>query len=1113
MKAQNRKEKTMELNCVISNSATALLKKQINLIGEKLKLGRKQIIIVPDKFSVTMERLVLEQLGLEASFNLEVVSFMRLVHLCAPTGYEHELLSPLGSAMIVQMLMKKHADKLKLFRGKVQTGVAVEVARTIASFKSSKLAPEQVNAMASGKVGGLNQNKMHDLALVYSAYEQYVTERYTDVNSRMDVLEDSINISGFFSATDIHMCCFSDLTSQGFNVLRALLTRADTVSVGALRPIAQQKNKGAYSQDFYYKLKAISETEGVKYNETVADSLLMDERKFVLENLFGYPTLPYTGGSANGYELYTAAYPRAEVELLARFIKQHIVLGGRFNDFSIVCTSLDSYTYVVQDVFEQLGIPAFIDTNVKVTDTEVFRLVTSAFDIINKNYMHTDFFAYAKNGILDEEQEQVNRLEIIAIKFALEGSRLSGNISKALPTSVQLDENLALLHTRLISPLKAFGKNIKAAKTVGDYCKSIAQLLESVKAEQRLEAMSKMFLAEHKLKEESVTRQTFAKLSNLLNELSCILDAEEVSVNEFVSLLKMAADETSIAPIPMSIDSVFVGQANSSLFIENKVVWVLGAVSDSFPGYVQDAGLLSDREFLIINKQFSLAPSIKETNRLAKQEALQLLTLGTERLCMSYPQSANGAGSEPSIAMLHFASCFGIKVVSAEGLYSLSALDVGQRYRAFALADSAGALNRLAHELRAKADGIGTMSADAGSVAEMVKQSNLANVFEIVLKNVFGDSVSHTNIKDAANVFLKDGAVRVTEIERYFECPYRHFVQYGLKLTEQKTSRVQAMDVGNILHRVAELFLSLNKGKVFEDEQIVACATDVFNRAISEPEFERFRLDPKNEFVLGELRREAIRLCGAINYQNANSQFKPVLIEASFGQDKNLGEFTLAVFNKKLVVRGKLDRADVYKGKYRLIDYKTSRASSKFSLLDLYLGKKLQLFIYLFALTRTPDASPAGAYYLPVVNDFESERDGGKYARFKMQGVTNGSLELLMAQDGQVGFEHPKSDIIPFAISTAKDNVLAGEIKVNKSDWHLTLNQLNACLGYAKSVFAGALGEIMDGYIEAKPLAKECDWCVYKSICRLELKEGGNAERDKDFDVVVESFSEIMNES
>ena len=51
-------------------------------------------------------------------------------------------------------------------------------------------------------------------------------------------------------------------------------------------------------------------------------------------------------------------------------------------------------------------------------------------------------------------------------------------------------------------------------------------------------------------------------------------------------------------------------------------------------------------------------------------------------------------------------------------------------------------------------------------------------------------------------------------------------------------------------------------------------------------------------------------------------------------------EIAIINTNRRVKVSGKIDRADIFNNRLRIIDYKTSKYSADFKLLNFYLGKK-----------------------------------------------------------------------------------------------------------------------------------------------------------------------------
>ncbi|MBO5103196.1 MAG: hypothetical protein J6C13_03820, partial [Clostridia bacterium] len=105
----------MKINLVVGDNSLDVVDTQIQVIGQGLKQGRKQLIIVPDRFALSMENLVLQKLNLTASFDIDVVSFARLSSKVISRIQAPQVLSSLGATMVIEMLLLQHEKELVCF--------------------------------------------------------------------------------------------------------------------------------------------------------------------------------------------------------------------------------------------------------------------------------------------------------------------------------------------------------------------------------------------------------------------------------------------------------------------------------------------------------------------------------------------------------------------------------------------------------------------------------------------------------------------------------------------------------------------------------------------------------------------------------------------------------------------------------------------------------------------------------------------------------------------------------------------------------------------------------------------------------------------------------------
>ena len=62
--------------------------------------------------------------------------------------------------------------------------------------------------------------------------------------------------------------------------------------------------------------------------------------------------------------------------------------------------------------------------------------------------------------------------------------------------------------------------------------------------------------------------------------------------------------------------------------------------------------------------------------------------------------------------------------------------------------------------------------------------------------------------------FGDDKHSKVTQLEQYFACPYRHYLQFGLKLQERPSGVLRVADVGTFVHEVLERYFKRTLGKL-----------------------------------------------------------------------------------------------------------------------------------------------------------------------------------------------------------------------------------------------------------------------------------------------------------
>ena len=169
-------------------------------------------------------------------------------------------------------------------------------------------------------------------------------------------------------------------------------------------------------------------------------------------------------------------------------------------------------------------------------------------------------------------------------------------------------------------------------------------------------------------------------------------------------------------------------------------------------------------------------------------------------------------------------------------------------------------------------------------------------------------------------LFFKGGKISPSALETYFTCPFRHFLQYGLRLKEREEQSVLATDSGNFIHELLE-----KTAKRFEEakteSEIRKAAESVGNELLKKPPYCYSCDTLSGEYAQKRLLLEGVEAAAAAFRQVKGSLYRVAETEKSV----ETADF-----------RGKIDRVDVSGDFIRIIDYKTGGIDDSVSTYVIY---------------------------------------------------------------------------------------------------------------------------------------------------------------------------------
>lgn len=1098
----------MKLNIFKANNQQDIMPLQLKEIQQNINAGRRQYIIVPDKYSLSMEREIMQGLNMQASMSFEVLTFARFANLLIDLQNGQHILSSLGATMVVQMLLEEHKKELKCFN-KTHKGInlASVIFDSIAQLRACNISAQNLKNALPNISNKLLQAKLSDIALIMQEYENYLGNQYIDSANRMQVLGRAIQTSPDMCDIDVHFCHFDNMTPKGIDIISTLIRYAHSVSVGIVAPQQEQNNAFLYDSTMFNDVLFAAKQNGITPNIIDAPNSLGKLQKHLTNNLMAsdYTVLQLTQPNVT---IWSAGNVFGEIKKVAMDIAYKIKNGVRYNQIVINCASLEVYAPAIRKLFDDYNIPCWIDLGYNFNNSELIKFIKYTFNLINNHYAKEDILAYIKNSLAGLTVDEQVLAERVVNKYGIQYDMLFAHLN----VEDEEYQKFEVLRDRVFVFVKNYQNQIESSTNIGQYIDAFMEYISAMQLEQKLESMAEQNREQSDLYNESINRQVFDRLCGCIDNMYEIMAEYPTDFEGFCSILSSGLNTITISPLPMAIDCVYVGQNLQSVFSKVPYLYIMGASDSQFPAVVGDVGIISDIDIsLLKDNNINLTPTISTVNMQSLFATVQNISVFEKELHISYALQGIEGQNAPS----------GI-IQSLQNILSydnkpLPIININEFLRSNAAFENEE--HKLLYMWGNLHNALSSVIVESNSTEKQISLPLLATAIKVlkdcgfaeVLDNIQKYSTAYRQAEMIdVNVLQGKAHLSVTQIERYFLCPYMHFVDYILKLKKNETSDIASLDNGNIIHEVLEKYiLYYNKHPNLEESQIDGVITAIFNKVLTQASFSRFAQNPKNAFSLKKLCAECIRTAKAITYQLLHSQYKVRYVEKSFGETDFVPVPEVVVFNQKIKIRGKVDRLDEWKGKYRIIDYKTSKNAGKFSILDLYLGKKIQLFYYMYAILQGlkqqgKQASAGGVYYLPVHREYTTDAQASIYDGYRLEGLTVAELENIMATDDTLTENSLTSRVID--LTFGKD-LFNGNI-TSQSKKLCTDIQLNKILDYTNKLVVQAITEIASGYIAPKPLAKACEYCQYANICKINCASV-QKERNSNYQIKINSFEDI----
>ena len=842
------------------------------------------------------------------------------------------------------------------------------------------------------------------------------------------------------------------------------------------------------------------------------------ELAHIERQLYAYPFKQYRGKN-NSLRLYRANNNYDEIEFVAKDILRLVrEKQYRFKDISVICRDVDNYEKVVSAIFAEYEIPYYIDKKIDIASNPLIVFINSAVDIISKNWTYESMFKYLKTGLIKEFRgvegaELIDELENYVLAYGIKGKKwmeewvnYSSSILKEEEVSEENKQRLERLNDireTIVTPLDEFNKQCKGKKTLKEFATILYEFLDS-----KLDIMDTIdkyveYFKENDMaieaKEYSEVRDIFI---DVLEQAVDVLGNEVMNLDEFMKVLNIGLSQYEMGLIPVALDQVNIGDITRIKSRGTKALYIIGVNDGVLPSASKEEGILSDNDReILLEKGISLASDTR--TKIFEEQFLvyTAFTIAEEYLVVTYPLADfEGKSQRPSIIVHRLKKILPNVKEESEG-FKL----VNDKYEK--ISAKIPTLNELMIAIRKNYDGAEIEDYWKYVYDWYLREPKWKERIEYVRKGLEYTNLENNISKEKAKKLYEDNknkiSLSVSRLERYAQCPFAYYIQYGLKAKDRKIYEFTAPDLGSFMHEILDEFTNEIKEKDLKwsdlsKENCRNIINSLVDNQVKNNKSSILNSSKRYSYFTDRFKRILTKSVMVISEQMKRSDFEIYKNELAFGFSKDVNSIKLDLpSGESFYLNGRIDRVDKLnldgETYLRIIDYKTG--SKKFDLNKFYNGLQMQLLVYLDALINNSEnivenqAMPGAILYFRIDDPIlkskgdltEEEIKSEVLKELKLEGLLLDDVKVVKAMDNTLE-PGTHSLIIPANMKKA------GDLGKNKA--LITMEQFELLRKYVNEKMIEICQNMIEGKIDIEPCKENknivCDYCNYSHICQFD---------------------------
>lgn len=1116
-----------------------VLEEAIRLSGENPK--QNCYIIVPEQFSLEMQRKLVESHPNHGYFNIDVLSFYRLAYrVFDECGFvPKDILEDLGVSLILRKILAEHEEEFPFFKRNIRkAGFVDELKSILIECIGYGVTWEQMKEM-DGKLTeypGLME-KCAELGTVFEYFDQEISSRFMVAEQILDVLSELVPSSKMLREGVFYFDGFTGFTPVQMKFLRELLKVSGQVNIsitmdeppfikgpGMRRGAGEQERSPGqkagmpgrgtadngelfhFSEKTLHALAELCRETGVEMEEPVwlahetPPRFQNEELAFLERNVFRSRRTCY-GKEVSHIHLTACRNPDGEAEYILHQIERMVRREGyRYRDFAILTGNVEEYASSFRRKADILKIPLFEDTKKRVSYHSGVETLRALFHLAVTDYSYESVFRYLKSGMSDFTDEETDTLENYVIWAGIRGYSMWKNpfMRRMNRIGESRAQRLQMLREKLLAETGECTRILKdREKNVREKMEALYNAMCRLRYDKKLKELAETAEKEGDYVREKEYRQLFSLILDLLDKIVGIFGEENLPVEELAQILDAGLDALELGTPPLSMDALILGDLKRTRLPDVRVLFIAGMNDGSIPPSLEDGGMINDDEKQILEEWgIHLSLCLEEQSMEDDLYIYLVLSKPERELYFTYAAQDNGGAAKSPSPLLK--ECLRLFPYLRERSYP------GEEPRYYFNEEDSREL--LIEGLQKMKNGEETLVPFRLLLRYWYDKEELRDTLQAFWAQNDRTEAGKMLPKELMlELFGRELKGSVTRLERFAACPYQYYCIYGLELREREEYTVRPVDLGNLFHHALESFSRRVKQSGWRWKDVPEAVADDWIReaveaAAGEDTGDVLKSTARNQYKVRMVERILRRTVRVLKMHLEHSQMEPDRFELHFGRIDRLNAVHLPLKDgNRMQLEGFIDRVDVCEEEdrilLRIIDYKSG--VENFDLGDLYHGLQMQLVIYMNVAAEIyqnetgKEAVPAGMFYYnlkdPILRAESGDEESARKS-FRMSGYANSDKDILeKLEEGQENFVSASVRLTKKGMPYKNASVLATD-------------DFRAIGRYMRRKITEMGEAIYDGKIPVSPYKNEkgtaCDYCPYNSVCGFDARLEGYTYRD-----------------